>query len=445
MLSLNDMPPEILEHICSYLMIPNFHARPWKHRLVRSSIPELVISEEYDQKRLLSFARKNPILYLLLPTPPAVICGHLYAREQTLDALRTTNYTTAESHVRKCYIAVRYRVRKAAHLAGVTLPASLDADNIDSVVSNLVPARHPNIRELGLRGEARDLDQVGDLKRSDDGPLLPSLKSVFVKPLDEFELKEHSGTLGSSHITKLLNLGTKVTDIFIQNFWLRLTDDIASQHLTAITLRGVVSGANDIQKLLKNARGLRSFAYLAEIGDLFASDVIAELEEHCPALETLCLKFAHYQSHLGFASVGQRAPFSLRKFRHLRNIWIDNWSIINSIQEKPGPVTHPLNPQPHLWTSHWNEFFMSKLPESVERLHFHGCVYPCPDQLPVGQILSLTGALQDLAADHKSGNYPKLQEVAVEGTDEVELVRKALEDTGLRVLAKADKKPYLWF
>lgn len=341
--------------------------------------------------------------------------------------------------------AVRYRVRKAAHLAGVTLPASLDADNIDSVVSNLVLARHSNIRELGLRGEARDLNQVGDLKRSDDGPLLPSLKSVFVKPLDEFELGEHSDTLGSLHITKFLNLGTKVTDIFIQNFWLRLTDDIASQHLTAITLRGVGSGANDIQKLLKNARGLRSFAYLADFGDLFASEVIAELEEHCPALETLCLKFARYQGHLGLAAVGRDAPFSLRKFKHLRNVWIDNWCIINSIQEKPGPVTYPLNPQPQFWTSHWNDFFMSKLPESVERLHFNGRVYSCPYQLQSAHIFSLTGVLQDLAADHKSGYYPKLQEVAVEGTDEVELVRKTLEDTGLRVLAKADKKPYPWF
>ncbi|KAH0438690.1 hypothetical protein CcaCcLH18_03122 [Colletotrichum camelliae] len=495
MVSLNHMLPEIIDHICSYLVIP---ARPWKHRLVTSAVPALMVSEEYEQNRMLSFARKCPILYQSLPKPRAVICGHWFSREQPLDVLRRTNtHITAGSHVRRCYIVFekkkiltnelqgvnrpphreynvlnrkvvdstenspeeRHQVRMAADLAGVTFPAPLNAEDIEYAVCNLVLARHSNIRELGLRGDPQDLGQVGDLKRSNDGPLLPSLKSVFVRPLDEY--KEIGGEptnplvlsrieLRSSHITKILSLGAKVKDIFVQNFWLRLTDDIATQHLTAITLMGVDVRIIGIGRLLKNARSLRSFAYLTEVvtrRDLFASDVIAELEEHCPALETLCLKLAHRQRGLGFSAeafVGQDAPFSLRKFKHLRNIWIDNWSIISSIQERPGPVSYPPDPQPQFWTSRWNEF-MSELPEFVERLHFNGSIYSCNYQVPSRHVWSLTEDFQALAMDHKSGRYPKLREVAVEGTGEVELARKALEDGGLRVLSKAEEKPFLWF
>ncbi|KAK2770655.1 hypothetical protein CKAH01_14626 [Colletotrichum kahawae] len=411
MVSLSDMPPEILDHICSYLVI---HARPWKHRLATSAVPALMVSEIFQQKRMLGFARKYPILYPSLPEPLAVICGHWFSREQPLDVLRRTNtHITAGSHVRRCYIAVnrpphregyvlnrkmpvptgnspeeRHQVRMAADLAGVTLPAPLNAEDIEYAVCNLVLARHSNIRELGLRGDAQDLSQVGDLKRSNDGPLLPSLKSVFVRPLDEYKMIEHNDPLvlsrlelRSSHITKILSLGANVEDIFIQNFWLRLTDDIATQHLAAITLKGIDASIIDIRRLLKNARSLRSFAYLAEFRtrrDIFASNVIAELEEHCPALQTLCLKFAHGQNGaLGIPSVaaaGQDAPFSLRKFKHLRNLWIENYSIINSIQERPGLVPYPINPQPRFWTSRWNEF-IRELPEFVERLHFNGYIY----------------------------------------------------------------------
>uniref|UniRef100_L2G6W5 F-box domain-containing protein n=1 Tax=Colletotrichum fructicola (strain Nara gc5) TaxID=1213859 RepID=L2G6W5_COLFN len=426
MVSINDMPPEILEHICSYLVMSKFDAHPWKHRLATWSIAGIILSETQRQKRLLTVAERNPILYLLLRAPPALVCGHFWAPEQPLNVLGRTNK----------------KVSRAADLAGIPLPLPEDAESNVSVQASLVLARHPNITELGLRGNTQDLARVCDLKRSDGGHLLPFLESILVSSslgrLEDPYLCE----LESSHLTKILNLGAEVSDIFIENFWISLTHDLATQHLTAITLNNVAASVGDVKKLLKNARGLRSFAMDIWEGRVFASDVITELEEHCPALETLCLKFVP-PGCTKKAYVGDGDPFSLRNFNNIRNVWIDNWSILRSIQEKPGPVTRPLNPGRHDWTSRCNEF-MSTLPESVERLHFSGSVFPSIYE-SVNEEWSLIEDFEALAVDHKSGRYPKLREVAVEGTSGVEMVRKALEDCGLRVLSKAEKRPFLWF
>ncbi|KAF5495457.1 hypothetical protein CGCF413_v009033 [Colletotrichum fructicola] len=459
MVSINDMPPEILEHICSYLVMSKFDAHPWKHRLATWSIAGIILSETQRQKRLLTVAERNPILYLLLRAPPALVCGHFWAPEQPLNVLgRTNKKVRVDKLVKRCYVGMDrgtgersppstaqercYQVSRAADLAGITLQLPEDAESNVSVQASLVLARHPNITELGLRGNTQDLARVCDLKRSDGGHLLPFLESILVSSslgrLEDPYLCE----LESSHLTKILNLGAEVSDIFIENFWISLTHDLATQHLTAITLNNVAASVGDVKKLLKNARGLRSFAMDIWEGRVFASNVITELEEHCPALETLCLKFVP-PGCTKKAYVGDGDPFSLRNFNNIRNVWIDNWSILRSIQEKPGPVTRPLNPGRHDWTSRCNEF-MSTLPESVERLHFSGSVFPSIYE-SVNEEWSLIEDFEALAVDHKSGRYPKLREVAVEGTGGVEMVRKALEDCGLRVLSKAEKRPFLWF
>lgn len=171
-----------------------------------------------------------------------------------------------------------------------------------------------------------------------------------------------------------------------------------------------------------------------------ASDIVAALEKSTKTLTTLSI----HTLKIPWWLYQYVPPFSVGKFKNLRNLWIDTFSTASYMTCIPHYP--PVTGQDIAST------FMSTLPTSLRKLHLKGTLNNF-EYISVGGEdncagWQLCGDLTILADNGVWGKLPNLEELAVDAKTYLSgygrRVLRKWEKPGLRILRNADAFPELW-